>query len=196
MKLQIESWFAVPIWQVNLGLTEEELNCAKNLCLDFESKNKGRVLSNYGGWQSNDLNEQDLKILGLNFIQTVVKDYAQMCIKEFGSSKILSIGNVWININRRGDFNKPHTHPRTNLVAVTYLTDSVSAIVFKRPQDVFSYFLDEIESNNNTQNSFSIVSYKPSKNTVLIFPAWLVHETELHNSDDPRISVSANFRIN
>lgn len=192
--METEFWFPVPIWRDNLGLNDQQIEFATSSCLALSQQSQGRTLSNYGGWQSEELTSLDIENLGLSFIQTTVQNMAQKCMEALGSDRLVSIGNAWVNINWRGHFNKPHTHPRADLVAVCYLTDATSPIVFKRQQDVFHYFLENVSSNHLTDSSFATVSYNPPKNTVIIFPSWLVHETQPHDGNNPRISVSVNFK--
>jgi len=193
MTLQVESWFSVPIWQASLNLDDFQINQLKQDCLTLEQTSEGRVYSNYGGWQSKDIFDEHQ--INLSVITSTVKKYVEECARQLGSNRSVSAANTWININRKGHFNAPHVHTKTSLVSVSYLTDADSSIVFKRQQDLFDYFLKEIGSENSTYFSYTSVSYKPQKNMVLIFPAWLTHETEPHNSDDPRISITTNFNI-
>ena len=48
----IEEIFKVPVYEVKLNL---DLNALQSFCKDYESKDKGRVYTNIGGYQSNNL---------------------------------------------------------------------------------------------------------------------------------------------
>jgi hypothetical protein len=88
---------------INNNLKEEiikELQINKNL-------NKGRVLTNRGGFQSHDIvNEFILKTIGEKCVETLNKHYE---IK----TKNIQLCNLWINENNKNDFNEAHFHPNS-----------------------------------------------------------------------------------
>lgn len=191
--MNLETWFSTPIWNTVIDLPDTQNQEAINFCLQLEQNSVGRVVSNAGGWQSNDFLEADLVNTPLNFLIDAVVSNCQKALVELGSKKEVRIVNSWININNKNDFNKLHTHPSCDLACVFYLTNNNSEIEFQRPYDIPKYFLDNLESNNSTPLSFTHVTYNPTKNAFLIFPAWLQHYVKPNLSESVRISVAINI---
>ena len=79
----------------------------KKETLHIKSQNKGRTVSNYGGWQSKNFvtMNQNFKILFDNINTSVKKVEKHLKLK-----KELSLRDYWCNINYFGSFNRPHTH--------------------------------------------------------------------------------------
>ena len=105
----------IPISVNNLKL---DLNSIKDYCLLYQSKNDGRVKSNIGGWQSNDLQG---KHLPLNDLFTEVTKKSNEYAKDIGLKYDLFLDNIWININKYKDCNNEHTHPNSILSGVFYV---------------------------------------------------------------------------
>ena len=191
--MNLETWFPTPIWNTVIDLPDTQNQEAINFCLRLEQNSVGRVVSNAGGWQSNDFSEADLANTPLNFLIGATISNCQKALVELGSKKEARIVNSWININNKNDFNKLHNHPSCDLACVFYLTNNNSEIEFQRPYDISKYFLDNLESNNSTPLSFTHVTHSPTKNAFLIFPAWLQHYVKPNLSESVRISVAINI---
>ena len=48
----IQEIFKTPVYKTSLTLDNKSI---KKYCLNFSKKNKGRIISNIGGWQSDNL---------------------------------------------------------------------------------------------------------------------------------------------
>ena len=134
----IQDIFKVPLYEVKLDLDTKNL---EHFCKKHQTNNPGRVISNVGGYQSNDLdlwaNEPILSSL-LNQIQIHSNKFA----KEF-IDKEQALDNIWININSYKDTNKSHKHVGCDISGVYYVktSDDCGNIVFEHPaKDVFSYY--------------------------------------------------------
>ena len=96
----ITNIFPTPVWNFKIEIPKdliEKINSLK------QSDPKGRVYSNSGGWQSNDIGnnpdfEEICKIL-YNLLPEVYKD---VYTKPNGK---ISLGSIWVNINKGSDFN-------------------------------------------------------------------------------------------
>jgi uncharacterized protein (TIGR02466 family) len=95
-----------------------------------------------------------------------------------------------INIHDRGGFNFLHQHDGTLLSGVFYLQtpDGSGRLTFRdpRPGVLHSPFKG---SGANTHNEIQLV---PEAGLVALFPHWLDHYVEPHDSDIPRIAISFN----
>ena len=43
---------------------------------------------------------------------------------------------------------------------------------------------------------YPIITITPKENMLVVFPAWVPHAVEVNSSDDERISLSFNFKLN
>lgn len=192
--MNLETWFPTPIWNMVANIPDCQNQEAVNFCFALKQNSNGRVVSNVGGWQSNELFKADWLNTPLNFLVNAATANCQKALVELGSRKEAVVLNAWVNINGKTNHNQLHNHLNCDLSCVFYLTDNNSEIEFQRPYDIQKYFLDNLESNNSTAASFSHVTYSPSKNTFLIFPAWLQHSVKPNQNESPRISIAMNIK--
>jgi len=105
----------------------------------------------------------------------------------------LVLGNWWININGKHDYNAEHDHQNSVLSAVYYVQvqdDNTGNLVIHR-DDSSRYYL----GNHRGLSHFSQQSYvtSPTTGKAVLFPAWTKHSVERNNSDTERISIAFNF---
>jgi len=159
-------------------------------------KNKGRILSNKGGWQSNDLdlNNIELKLLISNITKKSIQ-YMRTCLFKDRDFKLL---NLWANINYYKDFNEPHLHTDSIISGVYFLQSPKNCgnICFLNPCNYLEYsWKSELFIKHNEYNSGKYF-FKPEKNQLLLFPSWLFHGAEPnYNKETNRISISFNIGI-
>ena len=97
-----------------------------------------------------------------------------------------------MNVNEKGDFNFQHTHPKSDLSGIWYLTDNNNSLVFIDPLQ---------HSRSNLYLAFPELDigegvYVNAKaGEVLIFPSDLPHYVEPHSLDTTRVSVSFNMHL-
>jgi uncharacterized protein (TIGR02466 family) len=191
--MHFENWFCTPIWLHKLDLKDYDFKQILEYCLQLKSNNVGRVLSNVGGWQSQDLVYSSITNTPLYLAFNQIIPLLQLCMQDLGSSKYLQLDNAWVNINSKTNWNKSHVHEGSVLSGVFYLTDNNSSLEIQRDDNVSTYFLDHVvRSNNQTDLSYKSITYTPTKNQLIIFPSWLKHAVLPSDSNDLRISVAFN----
>tara|TARA_R110002126_G_scaffold152606_1_gene299708 strand:+ start:1024 stop:1599 length:576 start_codon:yes stop_codon:yes gene_type:complete len=185
--------FEIFKYTVYCKIIKFNLNELNNFCFKLQNKDKGRVISNVGGWQSNNiLNEYpiiDLKKL----ISKHVNTYA----KEFKLKKELKINNLWININGYKDSNMVHFHPMSIISGVFYVKVPKNSgnLNFHNPtEDLMSGIIDNNISEYNKHNS-STWSFTPQENLLFLFPSYYKHSVAPNMSKEKRISISFNSDI-
>ena len=194
--LKCENWFPVPIWfSVLPTITDDDNQKAILFCKKKQEESQGRVISNVGGWQSEDLYFDDIKGTPLEKYMSYIEGLVSGCLIDLGMDGNFFIANTWININNTSNKNNLHTHPRAVLSGCFYLTDDNSNLVFQRPVGIDTYFLETYKSKNNTYLSHTNVSYSPSSRNVYLFPGWLPHSVEENTSNKERISVAFNVEL-
>ena len=105
MNKNIYEIFKYEVFCTKLNL---DLKSLKKFSFKLQKNNQGKVKSNVGGWQSEDLFDEYPIITELKKnIARYVNDFS----KEFNFNKKLKLANLWININGYKDSNDAHIHP-------------------------------------------------------------------------------------
>jgi len=168
-----------------------------NLCVELQNKNKdyGRVSSNMGGWQSDDLFDAYTVISDL---RKLIYNHIDIYSKNFKLNKKLKLDNLWININGYKDSNLPHIHPNNILSGVFYVKvpKNSGKIRFENPcLDLMESVYQDSIIEYNLINS-ATWCLEPDENLLILFPSFLKHSVLPNmNKKEKRISISFNAGI-
>lgn len=169
-----------------------ELDELKKEVFFIQSTDPGVERSNFGGWQSKNIINEDIYE---NI--SVLKDEMLVELKNiYDRWEITShpkILGMWCNINNKHDFNLPHRHPGSLFSAVFYVDcqQDSGKIVFERSDQFEDYFSAQVEHPN--KYTFSNYTFAPDKNSAIFFPSHLKHFVEPNMSEKSRISIAFNF---
>ena len=137
--------------------------------------------SNRGGWQS-ELQKPDGEFLPL------VKEIDEFCKNiNLGITETF-IPQLWVNVNKKGDWNTIHQHGQYHLSGTYYVKvpkDS-GRICFRDPRPAAI-------ANTFTNNRFDKGEFKNVnivEGLLMIWPAYLDHFVEPSQTDEERISIS------
>ena len=162
--------FPTSVWHIKgtpQELVDELYNAAYRCKENFTSINK----SNEGGYQSPLFSWKEFHPNVAHYIEDILKR------ENLSDNKITE---WWFNINSKGAWNTPHTHPGFKYALVLYLTDSYdSPISFINP---FSY-----------RNGQGYQSLNTKKGDIVIFPSDMIHMVFPNKSKYDRISLSMNI---
>jgi len=159
---------------------------------------EGRTVSNYGGYQSNNLDNNEYTFPLLEKVSENIQKVSNIIgIKKQG----LKLHNFWLNINSKKDFNLPHVHPQSIISGVFYIKSPPNCgnlMLKNRNADLVKSYFDywhlkeetDYAMNEITSQSWRIV---PEENHLIIFPSWVEHYVEPNESDQERISISFNY---
>ena len=152
----------------------------------LKDKEEGRELSNEGGWQSTLLPLEDFNIF-FNEVYKIVKKL------NLGVEN-MKVDQLWMNINRKGDWNQMHLHSGQYDLCGNYYIKAPSncgRLVFKdpRPGAMGSMFL----LNRYTKYIFHKI--EPKEGMLLLFPPYLEHMVEPSKTDEERISLAFDLRL-
>lgn len=192
----VEYWFPTPIWFFDL----DEIDNKKivKYATKLSKKNEGRILSNYGGWQSNDFHLNDCENEELLKLGQIVELKAQEAAVELGIKPNMQVfmSNFWLNLNRKGNGNMRHMHPTSFFSAAYYVqvSENCGRIVFEHPTSMANFWWNSF-TNTSTYATHPTINYEPKVGRLLIFPSWLEHSVQPNASDDVRISVAFNTDI-
>ena len=163
--------WSTPLWHIE-GAPQQLIDELYQGAYRFKEKQPSTTRSNEGGYQTPFLDWKDFHPQGIEYIDRVIGD-----IFKF------KVNGWWYNINGKGDWNTPHTHPDCDMALVLYLTDSNGLLQLMCP------FLQR------KLRSSSHVGINANKGDILIFPADLVHYVMPNQREEDRISISMNLQL-
>jgi uncharacterized protein (TIGR02466 family) len=180
--------FSIPLFCQKFSLNDDNL---KSFCLFRKGSDSGRIISNVGGWQSNNFNlnkpPKELK----EVVKCIFDFSLEIC--NFLNIEPVSSGQGWMNVNEYGHFNWCHTHPESALSGVYYVKtpNNCGNIEFQNPS--MDLMTSMKVKKYNAFNSSSIV-VPSEEGTMYIFPSWLPHKVHPNLSNEERISISFNLK--
>lgn len=190
---EIQDLFRTPLYKTTLSLDNKSI---QSYCASLASQSKGRLLTNDGGWQSNDLTLKEPPLLDL---YKAILYHSSIFKKELKYEGSMAFNNCWININGYRDYNVLHKHDHCLLSGVYYVNTpkDCGSIVFVRPGvDSFTYNWNKAQREYNNYNSANWWQEAKTSN-LYIFPSWLNHLVEPNlNKRQKRISISFNINLN
>jgi uncharacterized protein (TIGR02466 family) len=167
-----------------------------NYAYSLKSESNGVVKSNVNGWQSDILTKPNLQITKL---VDIINSRLYGLRDEYGIRDEFNfqINNLWININAKLSFNRPHVHPESAISGVYYVSVPKNSgnIVFNHPSRTQQYHIrpDAIKITNDINSSTWHIT--PDPGLLIVFPSWLEHYVEPNNNEDDRISIAFNAHI-
>jgi uncharacterized protein (TIGR02466 family) len=174
-----------------------DLASIESYLYDHVKQDTGRTVSNFGGYQSNDLNldiESPLKPLFRQIEERANALHSSIMLKKTLRQKI---DNAWFNVNKRGDYNIPHVHPRVCFSGVFYVKTPKNCgdLILRNPAPSLEHII--IESNVERYSEFTspAAQFSPEAKKLVIFPSWLLHYVSASQADSDRISIAFNTSI-
>lgn len=159
---------------------------------EFQKTDEGTIKSNRGGWQS----KEDHFYFDPSFARYY--DYIVRHILSstpFPNTKVI-LSNMWININRKGDYNASHDHPRSLLSGVFWVKTpkDCGGIVFESPMEFnYSFLYEKAHPQLKELNFNNSKHFSPLEGSILLFPSNLRHHVEPNQSEEDRISIAFNL---
>ena len=168
----------------------------EQFCLERRKNSPGRVISNGGGWQSDNLDPATTPEL-TELIAEVDKKLNEVHRAfDLHPSMRQVITEAWININGRGHFNYSHDHPGSLFSAVYYVKGGADKgeLELKTPITAHTYTISsEMVGSFNAFTGHAMV-IPPITGDLVIFPSWLLHRVNMSRSDEERISIAFNSK--
>lgn len=176
----------------NLNIDSEKIS---NFCYEIQKRDSGKIESNEGGWQSNELRMSET----FPILSAMIDERLNMVYGELGfkNEYRCNIDNAWININKNKDFNYVHEHTRSFLSGVYYAKapKNCGNLVLKTPVMTLMHYIDpKFIKEFNSFNSCAM-EITPETNKLVIFPSWLLHYVKPNLSSSDRISIAFNTYI-
>ena len=187
-----EIW-VTPVWSFDVPFSLVHPADIEREAYEHATQNEGRLSSNVGGYQSNDLFLDTCTLPNLTKLIEVIHTMSEQCSHEFGYDQHRKMDNFWININKPYDANNPHVHPGAIFSGVYYAKSNVDAGELSfYPSPEIDYIMGMSKAKKNKYNMNNMVC-KPIVGRVIMFPSWVMHGVTANRSDQDRISISFNM---
>ena len=168
--------FSTPLWHIE-GTPQQLVEELYQGAYGFKEKYPSENRSNQGGYQTPTFNWKSFHLQSKEYIEWVVKEHTKQNLR---------VQSWWYNINPKGAWNAPHTHPGADLALVLYLTDTDDLLALMDPNYHGRYFIN---------NKMTDISPPTKKGDILIFPADLKHYVKPNQREEDRISISMNLQL-
>jgi uncharacterized protein (TIGR02466 family) len=161
---------------------------------NYHSKNESVIISNRGGWQSPSDFYNDPSFS--EFAEYIVRN-ANHALCHY--TRQFRLNNMWININKRGDYNVAHDHPNSTISGVFWIKTPKNCgnFVFRNPQFFVENLLIQFADKNvqKEQNYYLNYNFEPKEGKMILFASHLLHGVEENQSNEDRISIAFNLDI-
>ena len=205
MKAQIKPGFLFPtqFWTVelneNIGQLQNEAYLIK------KNDNVGVRKSNSGsqGYHSKDISDLDNLPGTSHLVKQIVN--AVNVIHQISRQGELKLTNFWINISGQGSSNTPHTHSGFTYSGVFFIKVPKQMKGgrflfyrnFNEADFISTEYMGLFKKGYKLQGyDYPINTISPKENLLVVFPAWVPHAVEINLSEEERISLSFNFKLN
>ncbi|AIQ95411.1 TIGR02466 family protein [Prochlorococcus sp. MIT 0604] len=205
MKIQIKPGFLFPtqFWTAELNENIEQLQ--KEAYLIRKNDKDGVVKSNSGFQSYHSKDIRDLNNLpGTNHLLKQIIN-AVNTIHQISRKGDLQLTNFWINISGKGSSNTPHTHSGLTYSGVFFIKVPKEMKGgrflfyrnFNEADFISSEYMGLFKEGYQMQGyDYPINTISPKENLLVVFPSWVPHAVEINLSDEERISLSFNFKLN
>ena len=189
-------FFPTPVWTLQLDNYQSINEQMYKFIKTIQSKDQeGISKSNIKGWHSKDFDMQENE--PKDFIKFILPAIEQV-ITDMNWEKqkqSININNMWAIINTGGSANLRHQHGNSTISGAYYVRAPKNSgdIVFydPRPAPVYTY---PKALNPNLLNA-QVNGISPKEGVLVLFPSYLDHSVNENFSNEERIVVSFNIRI-
>tara|TARA_B100002019_G_C20917233_1_gene425776 strand:+ start:52 stop:591 length:540 start_codon:yes stop_codon:yes gene_type:complete len=178
--MKVFNFFPTNVWVGNLDIDNKKL---LSKIYKFSKRKKSETVSNEGGYQGHLLGDEE-------FYDKVIKCMPRQ--KDLYSYTIYD----WVNINKKGSKNNRHYHYNSDLflsgVYYVKVPESSGRIRFYDPRGPF------VRGAADTVHFYGDNAYQyivPQEGMILFFPTWLEHDVEENQSDEDRVSIAFNIKV-
>ena len=140
------------------------------------------------GWNSEDMAVLDRPEFGP--LHQAVRVACAAALTEMGEGSTAFSLQSWINMHDRGGFNFLHMHEGSLLSGSFYISAPAGSgqFVFRDPRP--GVINGSIKGG--VPNGHADVHLTPSAGLLVLFPCWMEHYVEPHDSDESRITLAFN----
>ena len=169
-------------------------NLLKFVYEEQEKDPQGLRFSNMGGWQSQPTYKDYNNILLSTVSETLISYFKQNVLDM---SKEIVFEGLWMNINKKGDYNAAHDHPNCHMAGVFWIHSpgECGLLELQNPHSFsmgteMMMYTSEFRDKTNAYGSYSL---PPLEGTISLFPASINHRVTVNESDGERVSSAFNL---
>ena len=182
--------FATPVWHIG-SIPQQLIDELYQGAYKIKERYESTTMSNQGGYQSPPFSFDEFHPQGIEWIDSILVDvFDEIKVNAAWAGKDyyekIDVTTWWYNINGKGHWNMPHTHPGSDLALVLYLTDNSG-------DDGVLSFINPFSIRRI--DGLSEFSLNTKKGDVLIFPSDVVHFVMPNKREEDRLSISMNLRL-
>jgi len=187
--LRSHDLFPTRIWQAQLDPLEPYLERWVEHVLAMRAANPepaGRTVRQ--GWNSEDMSVLEQPEFAA--LRYTIRAGCGSALAEMGQGERAFDLQSWVNLHDRGGFNFLHMHEGSLLSGSFYLQvpPGSGQFVFRDPRPgVLHGFI-----KGGVPNGHADIHLTPSAGLLVLFPCWMEHYVEPHDSDEPRITIAFN----
>ena len=126
--------------------------------------------------------------------KNILLKYIKSSLKRLGYACQFDLSTSWCTKNIKGDSVSSHLHKNCWFSGIYYYGDydeNSGKLSIENPLPSLSSFNDRIVDPNKFNTPISVLS--PKKKGMIIFPSYLIHSIDIHNSDLIRYSLAFNI---
>ncbi len=144
--------------------------------------------TNRGGWNSKEMTLLEQPIWAP--LRQAIHSACATVLAEMGRGGEPFALQSWVNLHDRGGFNFLHMHEASLLSGSFYLEVPAGsgALCFRDPRPGIIHGAIK----GSFANAHADINLSPSTGLLVLFPSWMEHFVEPHESDEPRICIAFN----
>jgi uncharacterized protein (TIGR02466 family) len=187
--LQSFDLFPTRIWQTRLDSLQPRFAEWTSWVLALRAASPARAgRTNRGGWNSKEMDILERPVWAP--LRQIIQAASAAALGEMGCAGQAFQLQSWVNLHDRGGFNFLHMHEASLLSGSFYLKvpEGSGPLCFRDPR------AGVLHGNvkGPVPNGHADVKLKPSSGLLVLFPCWMEHYVEPHESDEPRICIAFN----
>ena len=189
-------FFSTPVWAVQIDNYKNVNEEMHTYIKELQNKDQiGISKSNLKGWHSKDFNLNERQ--PQNFISLIYSSIEQVMhdMNWDKQKQIAKINNMWAIINTGGSANLRHQHGNSTISGAYYVRapENAGDIIFydPRPAPIYSHPNAVAPNSLNAQ----INGISPKEGALVLFPSYLDHSVNENKSNEERIVISFNIRV-
>jgi len=184
-------WWATPVWEC--PVEDIDNKPIVEYCYKVKNEKPGVNISNRGGWHSGELITPIPSSLEQLFNELTV--FVNDVPRRYMGTSNLVLGNWWININGKYDYNEQHDHQNSVLSGTYYVQvpeKNMGNLLLHRGDNAEFFLTSKVEREQTMANAMTVPCIT-KESMFYLFPSWVKHSVERNNTDSERISIAFNF---
>ncbi len=184
-------WWATPVWEC--PVEDIDNKSIAEYCYKVKDEKPGVNVSNRGGWHSGELITPIPSSLEQLFNELTV--FVNDIPRRYMGTSNLVLGNWWININGKYDYNEQHDHQNSVLSGTYYVQvpeKNMGNLMLHRGDNAEFFLTSKVEREQTMANAMAVPCIT-KESMFYLFPSWVKHSVERNNTDSERISIAFNF---